>query len=43
MLKKLRSSLIKNLKVLGLLFLIIFTIVIATLTNHEKNLTQTPI
>ena len=37
MLKKLRSSLIKNLKVLGLLFLIIFTIVIATLSNHEKN------
>ena len=40
MLKKLRSSLIKNLKVLGLLFLIIFTIVIATLSNHEKNLNK---
>ena len=40
MLKKLRSSLIKKLKVLGLLFLIIFTIAIATLSNHEKNLTK---
>jgi len=40
MLKKLRSNLIKNLKVLGLLILIIFTIIVATLSNHEKNLTK---
>jgi len=40
MLKKLRSSLIKNLKVTGLFFLIIFTIVIATLSNYEKNLNK---
>ncbi len=40
MLKKLKSSLIKKIKVLGLLFLIIFTIIIATLSNHEKNLNK---
>ncbi len=40
MLKKLRTTLIKNIKVLGLLLLIIVTIVIATLSNHEKNLTK---
>ena len=40
MLKKLRSTLLKNLEVLGLLLLVIFTIVIATYSNHEKNLTK---
>jgi len=40
MLKKIRSLVIKKLKVLGLLLLIIFTIVIATLSNHEKNLAK---
>ena len=40
MLKKLRSTFFKNLKVLGLILLIIFTIAIATLSNHKKNLTQ---
>ena len=37
MIKKLKSSLVKNLNVLGLLLLIIFTILIATFSNHEKN------
>ncbi len=40
MLKKLRSILINNLKVLGLILLVIFTIVIATFSNYEKNLTK---
>ena len=40
MLKKLRSTLIKNLKELGLLLLIIFTIVISTLLSHEKKITK---
>jgi murein DD-endopeptidase MepM/ murein hydrolase activator NlpD len=40
MLKKLRPTLVKNLNVFGLLLLIIFTIVIASISNHEKNLTK---
>jgi murein DD-endopeptidase MepM/ murein hydrolase activator NlpD len=40
MLKKIRSFLLKNLKVLGLFALIIFTILIAALSNHEKNLAK---
>jgi murein DD-endopeptidase MepM/ murein hydrolase activator NlpD len=40
MVKKLRSTLIKNLKVLGFLLIIIFTIIIATLSNHEKKITK---
>jgi murein DD-endopeptidase MepM/ murein hydrolase activator NlpD len=40
MLKKITSSIIKNLKILGLLLLIIFTIVVATLSNHENKLTK---
>ena len=38
MLKKFISSLLKNLKILGLIFLIIFTIIIATLSNYQKKL-----
>jgi murein DD-endopeptidase MepM/ murein hydrolase activator NlpD len=40
MLKKITSSIIKNLKIIGLLLLIIFTIVVATLSNHENKLTK---
>jgi len=36
--KKLLSFFFKNLKKLGLVFLIIFTIIVATLSNHQKNL-----
>ena len=36
--KKLLKFFFKNLKLLGLLFLIIFTVTIATLSNHQKNL-----
>ena len=40
MLKKLKSTFLKKLKILGLIFLIIFTITIATLSNHQKNLSS---
>ena len=36
--KKLLGLFFKNLKLLGLLFLIIFTVTIATLSNHQKKL-----
>ena len=36
--KKLLQLFFKNLKLLGLLFLIIFTVTIATLSNHQKKL-----
>jgi len=38
MLKKLTLFFFKNLNTLGLIFLIIFTIIIATLSNYQKNL-----
>ena len=40
MIKKFRSSFFKNLKILGLIFIIIFTIIIATSSNHQKNLSK---
>jgi murein DD-endopeptidase MepM/ murein hydrolase activator NlpD len=40
MLKKFRSTFFKNLRTLGLIFLIIFTIVIAILSNYQKNLSS---
>ena len=36
--KKLTLFFFKNLNTLGLIFLIIFTIIIATLSNYQKNL-----
>ena len=38
MLKKIKSSLFNNLKIFGLILLVIFTIIIATLSNHQKKL-----
>ena len=38
MLKKIKSSLLNNLKIFGLILLIIFTIIVATLSNHQKKL-----
>ena len=38
MLKKFTSSFFKNLKILGLIILIIFSITIAILSNYQKNL-----
>ena len=38
--KKLIPFFFKNLKILGLIFLIIFTIVIATLSNHQKTINK---
>ena len=38
--KKLLQLFFNNLKLLGLIFLIIFTIIIATLSNHQKNLSS---
>ena len=38
--KKLLKFFFKNLKLLGLLFLIIFTVTIATLSNHQKKLSS---
>ena len=38
MLKKIKSSLLNNLKIFGLILLIIFTIIIATLSNYQKKL-----
>ena len=40
MLKKIKSSLLNNLKIFGLILLIIFTIIIATLSNHQKKLSK---
>ena len=40
MIKKIRSYFLKNLKILGLFFLIIFTIAIATLSNYQKSLNK---
>ena len=40
MLIKFKNKIIRNLKVLGLIFIIIFTITIATLSNHQKNLSK---
>ncbi|MDC0438551.1 peptidoglycan DD-metalloendopeptidase family protein [Candidatus Pelagibacter sp.] len=40
MLKKIKSSLLNNLKIFGLILLIIFTIVVATLSNHQKKLSK---
>jgi murein DD-endopeptidase MepM/ murein hydrolase activator NlpD len=40
MLKKFKSSLLNNLKIFGLILLIIFTIVVATLSNHQKKLSK---
>ena len=38
MLKKFKSSLLNNLKIFGLILLIIFTIIITILSNHQKKL-----
>ena len=38
MLKKIKSSLLNNLRIFGLILLIIFTIIIATLSNYQKKL-----
>ncbi len=38
MLNKFKSSLSKNIKILGLIFLIIFTVIIVTLTNYQKKI-----
>ena len=40
MLINFKNKIIRNLKVLGLIFIIIFTITIATLSNHQKNLSK---
>ena len=40
MLINFKNKIIRNLKVLGLIFVIIFTITIATLSNHQKNLSK---
>ena len=40
MLKKIKSSLLNNLKIFGLILLIIFTIIVATLSNHQKKLSK---
>ena len=40
MLKKIKSSLLNNLRIFGLILLIIFTIIIATLSNHQKKLSK---
>ena len=40
MLKKFKSSLIKNLKTFGLILLVIFTIIITILSNHQKKLSK---
>ena len=40
MLKKFKSSLPNKLKIFGLILLIIFTIVVATLSNHQKKLSK---
>ena len=40
MLNKIKSSLLNNLKIFGLILLIIFTIVVATLSNYQKKLNK---
>ena len=40
MLEKFKSSLLNNLKIFGLILLIIFTIVVATLSNHQKKISN---
>ena len=40
MLKKFKSSLLNNLKIFGLILLIIFTIIVATLSNHQKKISK---
>ncbi|MDA9146837.1 peptidoglycan DD-metalloendopeptidase family protein [bacterium] len=40
MLKKIKSSLLNNLNIFGLILLIIFTIIVATLSNHQKKLSK---
>ena len=40
MLKKFKSSLLNNIKIFGLILLIVFTIVVATLSNHQKKLRE---
>ena len=40
MIKKIKSSLLNNLTIFGLILLIIFTIIIATLSNHQKKLSK---
>ena len=40
MLKKIKSSLLNNLKIFGLILLIIFTIIVATLSNHQKKISK---
>ena len=40
MLKKFKSSLLNNLKIFGLILLIIFTIIITILSNHQKKLSK---
>ena len=40
MLKKFKSSLLNNLKIFGLILLIIFTIIVAALSNHQKKLSK---
>ena len=40
MLKKFKSSLLNNLKIFGLTLLIIFTILVSILSNHQKKLIE---
>ncbi|MDC1163633.1 peptidoglycan DD-metalloendopeptidase family protein [Candidatus Pelagibacter sp.] len=40
MLKKFKSSFLKNLNIFGLILLIFFTIIIATFSNHQKKLSE---
>ena len=40
MLEKFKSSLLNNVKIFGLILLIIFTIIVATLSNHQKKLSN---
>ena len=40
MLKKFKSSFLKNLNIFGLILLIFFTIIIATFSNHQKKLSK---
>ena len=40
MLKKIKSSLLNNLKIFGLILLIIFTIIVSILSNHQKKISK---
>ncbi|MDB2441972.1 peptidoglycan DD-metalloendopeptidase family protein [Candidatus Pelagibacter bacterium] len=40
MLKKIKTSLLNNLNIFGLILLIIFTIIVVTLSNHQKKLSK---